>query len=198
MARRKKVEPANTEAVGVTTVEEAAATEAAPAVSLESAPAASVEEFAAAAEPVPAAQEETEKPVRRRGGRRPKNTSAEATEKPARKRGGQKPKEELAETPARRRGGRKAKPAEEKSAEKAEKKLLLPRRSKVDIPDSLGVYVQYQGGEVDMSAIVEAVKADFVAASKHKRITSLKLYVKPEENAVYYVANDTVHGKVVF
>ena len=49
-----------------------------------------------------------------------------------------------------------------------------------------------------MSAIVEAVKADFVAASKHKRITSLKLYVKPEENAVYYVANDTVHGKVVF
>ena len=195
MARRKKVEPANTEAVGVTTVEEAAATEAAPAVSLESAPAASVEEFAAAAEPVPAAQEEPEKPVRRRGGRRPKNTSAEATEKPARKRGGQKPKEEPAETPARRRGGRKAKPAEEKSAEK---KLLLPRRSKVDIPDSLGVYVQYQGGEVDMSAIVEAVKADFVAASKHKRITSLKLYVKPEENAVYYVANDTVHGKVVF
>lgn len=198
MARRKKVEPANTEAVGVATVEEAAATEAAPAVSLESAPTASVEESAAAAEPVPAAQEETEKPVRRRGGRRPKNTSAEATEKPARKRGGQKPKEEPAETPARRRGGRKAKPAEEKSAEKAEKKLLLPRRSKVDIPDSLGVYIQYQGGEVDMSAIVEAVKADFVAASKHKRITSLKLYVKPEENAVYYVANDTVHGKVVF
>lgn len=198
MARRKKIEPANTEAVGVATVEEATATEAAPAVSPESAPAASAEESAAASEPVPAAQEETEKPARRRGGRRPKNASAEETEKPARKRGGQKPKEEPAETPARRRGGRKAKPAEEKSAEKAEKKLLLPRRSKVDIPDSLGVYVQYQGGEVDMSAIVEAVKADFVAASKHKRITSLKLYVKPEENAVYYVANDTVHGKVVF
>lgn len=66
------------------------------------------------------------------------------------------------------------------------------------IPDSMGIFIQYQGEEIDMTAIVEAVKADFVANSKHRRITTLKLYAKPEERAVYYVANDSYSGKITF
>ena len=194
MARRKKVEPVNAEAVDIATVAEAAATEAAPAVSLEPVPAASAEESVAVSEAVPAAQEETEKPARRRSGRRPKHALAEAAEKPVRKKGGRKPEDESAEPV--KRGRRKA--AEEKPAEGSEKESLLPRRSKMAIPDSMGIFIQYQGKEVDMTAIVEAVKADFVANSKHKRITSLKLYAKPEERAVYYVANDSYNGKITF
>lgn len=194
MARRKKVEPANIEAVDVATVGEATAAESAPAVSPEPAPVVSAEETAAVSEAVPAAQEETEKPARRRGGRRPKNTPAGAAEKPVRKRGGRKPKDESAEPV--KRGRRKA--SEEKPAENPEKKSLLPRRSKMAIPDTMGIFIQYQGEEIDMTAIVEAVKADFVANSKHKRITSLKLYAKPEERAVYYVANDSYNGKITF
>lgn len=186
MARKRKVEPANTEIASAATAVEPGAAEATPVVSPEPTPVAATEGAIAAPE--------AEKPAKRRGGRRSKNASAEATEKPARKRSGRKPKDESAEPV--KRGRRKA--AEEKPAESSEKKSLLPRRSKMAIPDSMGIFIQYQGEEVDMTAIVEAVKADFVANSKHKRITSLKLYAKPEERAVYYVANDSYNGKISF
>jgi len=74
---------------------------------------------------------------------------------------------------------------------------LLNKGGKVDVPSALGLFVQYQGGEVDMAAIVEAVKEDFKAANGHTKLTSLKLYVKPEEHTAYYVANDSTQGKII-
>ena len=47
-----------------------------------------------------------------------------------------------------------------------------------------------------MEALVEAAKAQFKAAHKRTPITSLKLYLKPEENAAYYVINEKDTGKV--
>lgn len=68
----------------------------------------------------------------------------------------------------------------------------------MDIPSELGLFVQYQGGEVNMAAIVEAVKEDFKTHNKRARIFSLNLYLKPEEHAAYYVINDSINGKVTF
>lgn len=194
MAKRKNVKPANVETVDVATVVEPTVSEVAPAAGPEPAPVDSAEESTAVSGAVPATQEETENPTRRHGGRQPKNTSVEAAEKPARKRGSRKTKEESAGLV--KRGRQKA--ADEQPAKEAEKQPLLPRRSKMAIPDTMGIFIQYQGEEVDMTAIVEAVKADFVANSKHKRITTLKLYAKPEERTVYYVANDSYNGKITF
>lgn len=57
------------------------------------------------------------------------------------------------------------------------------------------MFVQFQGVEVDVAAITESVKADFKAANKRGKINSLKLYLKTEELAAYYVINDFFTGK---
>ena len=45
--------------------------------------------------------------------------------------------------------------------------------------------VQYQGTDIDLSALAEAAKADFRQTKKRTLVTDLKLYVKPEEHTVY-------------
>lgn len=60
----------------------------------------------------------------------------------------------------------------------------------------LEIFVQYQGGETSMDALVEAVKGTFRSEKKRTRITSLKLYVKPGKRTAYYVINETFEGKI--
>ena len=60
------------------------------------------------------------------------------------------------------------------------------------------IVVQYQGGEIDMAALVEAAKVDFHKEKKRTLVTSLKLYVKPEERMAYYVINGSYEGKVPY
>lgn len=165
-------------AAAVKPVEEPAAPAVAPVVK-EAAPV--VEKPAPAAKtpepapekPAPAAapEEPKKKPVRRIG--KPKAAAAEKTPKPKAQKE-EKPKAQAEEKP----------------------KKTLVRRTKVDIPEALGLYVQYQGGEVDMAAIAETAKAEFKAAHKRGSIASLKIYLKPEEHTAYYVINDDFHGQV--
>lgn len=106
---------------------------------------------------------------------------------------------------------RKVRKAKADAAEKAPKSVRKPKaekeekpaasllhKTKVDIPAALGLYVQYQGVEADMSVIAEAAKAEFKAANKRGRIASLKIYLKPEEHTAYYVINDDFQGQVAF
>lgn len=55
---------------------------------------------------------------------------------------------------------------------------------------------QYQGIEDGVNDLVEAARADYRTAHKRKRISSIKIYVKPEEYTAYYVVNDSYFGKV--
>lgn len=183
MRKMKKGTRANTEPVTPTAAaEEAAATVAAPAEEPVVFP---VAEDAAPAPEVPVAEPE-KKPTRR--GRKPKPEAAAAEKAPKR---GRKPKTEAAE--------KAPKSIRKPKVEEEEKSAVSPlRRSKVDIPAALGLYVQYQGGEVDMAAIAETAKAEFKAANKRGRIASLKIYLKPEEHAAYYVINDDFQGQVAF
>ena len=75
----------------------------------------------------------------------------------------------------------KARAAEKEKADKMKPELI----------------VQYQGSDVDMSALVEAAKADFHQTKKRTLITSMKLYFKPEEKAAYYVINESFEGKIL-
>ena len=54
------------------------------------------------------------------------------------------------------------------------------------------VYLQYLGKELNSADIVEAAKK----ASGEKNITSITVYLKPEENKAYYVVNGDVTGSV--
>ena len=90
--------------------------------------------------------------------------------------------------------GRKAMSPEEKEAA-AKARALEKEKARNMRPE---IFVQYQGGEVGMDALTEAVKASFHGEKKRTLITSLKMYVKPEEHTVYYVVNETIEGKLPF
>lgn len=79
----------------------------------------------------------------------------------------------------------KAAAAKLRAAEKEKAKNLKPE-----------IILQYQGNETDVAALVEAAKADFHSAKKRTLVTALKLYIKPEEGAAYYVINEDSNGKI--
>ena len=86
--------------------------------------------------------------------------------------------------------------AVEKAVSKAEevksevKKTAEKRTRKTAVKES--VYLQYLGKEFNSADIVEAAKK----ASGEKKITSITVYLKPEENKAYYVVNGDVTGSV--
>ena len=60
------------------------------------------------------------------------------------------------------------------------------------------VYVQYQDEEEKVEDLVAAAKASFAAEHARTKVTDLKLYIKPEERAAYYVVNEKFAGRVNF
>lgn len=166
---------------GQAPTEQAAGIAAAEAVSMETAPAA-VEEEQPVEAPAPESTATEKKPAKRRQSRRKPKEEAPAAKEPVK----------------RKLGSRKVKKDTESVEEPPVEKLRPGRRAKTDIPSELGLFVQYQDGEVNMAAIVEAVKEDFKAHNKRARISSLNLYLKPEEHTAYYVINDSINGKVTF
>lgn len=87
------------------------------------------------------------------------------------------------------------KPATKKSATKktAEKKPAEKKTSTRKTAPKTNLFIQYQGAEVSYADLVEKAKADAgVEAPKN-----INLYVKPEDNMVYYVIDEKVGGFVL-
>ncbi len=95
--------------------------------------------------------------------------------------------EKKTEAPAKaakpaKKPGRKA----AKEAKAAKKAVAEPK-----------VYVQFGADESSVEVIVEKIKADFVAQGhRASTIKDLKVYLKPEDGAAYYVINEKVAGRV--
>lgn len=85
-------------------------------------------------------------------------------------------------TEAEKKAAAKARAAERKKADNLKPELIL----------------QYQGSEIDMSALIESARTDFHSKRKRTLITAIKLYVKPEEHMAYYVINENHEGKIPF
>lgn len=96
------------------------------------------------------------------------------------------------EVPAKPKTVRKAATPEAKEAA-AKARALEKEKAKNMQPK---IFVQYQGGEISMDLLVEAVKKSFHEEKKRTPITDLKMYVKPEDGAVYYVVNEKFEGKL--
>ena len=61
------------------------------------------------------------------------------------------------------------------------------------------IFVEYQGKQVEDKAMIAAVKKAWTEArNKVGDIKTVELYIKPEEDSVYYVINGTENGKVEF
>lgn len=83
--------------------------------------------------------------------------------------------------------------AEAKKAETPAKKAPCKKAAAKKTAAKTAVYVQYAGSEKSVDEIVEAAKA--AATAEVKDIT---VYVKPEDNAAYYVINGGEEmGKII-
>ena len=107
--------------------------------------------------------------------------------------------------------GRKAMPAEAEAPERkkpgpkplteAQKKERAKQRAEeIKKADNLvpALILQYQGGDVDLQALVEQAKAMFKEQHKRKRITDMKMYFKPEEHVAYFVINESFEEKIAY
>ena len=56
--------------------------------------------------------------------------------------------------------------------------------------------LQYQGEDYKVDDFVAKAEAAFKAENKRKAVNEIKVYIKPEDNAAYYVVNDDFAGKV--
>ena len=99
-------------------------------------------------------------------------------------------KEEVKVAPAKKAV---AKPAEKKPV--AKKVAANPAEKKVE-EKKAELYVQFSGFEFSYDELLEKVKADYIAQTGKKAISSTKLYLKPEELKVYYVINDKFMGDI--
>ena len=63
-------------------------------------------------------------------------------------------------------------------------------------PVTEDVFVQYGVMEWKTADLTEKAKAAYTAEGNTAAITSVKLYIKPEERKAYYVINDTATGSI--
>ncbi len=97
-------------------------------------------------------------------------------------------------------------PAKEKAAEKTVKAEKTEKEVKTTAAKAPAkkttvketVYLQYLGKEIDKDDLMKQVKEIWTKEQKRKvsDLKSVSLYLKPEENAAYYVINDEVSGKI--
>lgn len=92
----------------------------------------------------------------------------------------------------------KAVKATRKTAAKASEKVKKTAAKAVGAEVAPVVYVQYQGEEEKIEDLVAAAKAAFAAEHARTKVSDLKLYIKPEERAAYYVVNEKFAGRVDF
>ena len=99
----------------------------------------------------------------------------------------------------RKKPGRKPKTeqvkAEQVKTEQVKTEAVQPRQEQAE-KETTTVFVQYAGLESEVGSLTKAALADFKASHKNADVTSLNLYIKPEDRAAYYVINGEFTGKV--
>ena len=61
------------------------------------------------------------------------------------------------------------------------------------------VTIQYSGRERTINHILDAVRRDVLAKGHtDEEIENVEVYIKPEEQKVYYVVNEKIEGSVAF
>lgn len=87
-----------------------------------------------------------------------------------------------------------AKPAAEKTeTKKVEAKPAAKKTTKkAAAKKENNVFVQFAGMEFDTAAIEKAVKEDYKAKNGKKTMTSVSIYIKPEDMKAYYVIDGII------
>lgn len=90
-----------------------------------------------------------------------------------------------------------------KETKKAATKKAAPKKETADKKTTTkkdvaaDIYVEFACNQVSEKDVTERIKAAYVEGGhRASSIKSLRIYIKPEENAAYYVINDDNVGKV--
>ena len=104
--------------------------------------------------------------------------------------------EKEAEQPKPRRGRpKKSETAAKETAAKAKTPVKKPAgRSKKSTEAKKEFIIQFEGKSVNQASIIKRVEADLKAQNVIAK--DIKLYVKPEDNKCYYVADEKITGDV--
>ncbi len=98
-----------------------------------------------------------------------------------------------AATPVVEKAKKAAAPTVKKAAQAG--KAVKDAAKKVT-PKKTEYFVQYLGKEIDMEALAAQAKSIFRAENKRAAVTSCRIYLKPEDNAAYYVVNENFCGRI--
>ena len=154
------------------------------------------------------AQNAAKEPVaeKKKAGRKPKTASEKSTVKKATPVKTAEVKDEKPVVTEKKKPGRKPKTASEKPAEtkkpaakttaakKTTAKKTTAKKATAKVAAKNTVYIQFNGRQVDYDEVLKKVAAD---CKKQKASSKdVTLYIKPEDNACYYVANNGIAGKV--
>ena len=91
----------------------------------------------------------------------------------------------------------KKSPAKTTVKKETVKKETVKKERAAKKESKVNAVVEHYGRQIEESAIVANVKKAWTASGKKiKDIKSIELYIKPEENAVYYVVNGTETGAI--
>ena len=100
--------------------------------------------------------------------------------------------------PVKKAEPKKAEPKKEEP-KKAEAKKAPVKKAAVKKEIKVTAVVEYFGKQVEEKDIVANVKKAWTKSGrKIGDIKTMELYIKPEEDSVYYVINDTETGAVAF
>ena len=154
------------------------------------------------------AQNAAKEPVaeKKKAGRKPKTASEKSTVKKATPVKTAEVKDEKPVVTEKKKAGRKPKTVSEKPAEakkpaakttaakKTTAKKTTAKKATAKVAAKNTVYIQFNGRQVDYDEVLKKVAAD---CKKQKASSKdVTLYIKPEDNACYYVANNGIAGKV--
>lgn len=90
------------------------------------------------------------------------------------------------------------KEAAEKASVEVKETVKKVRKAAIKKEVKTRILIQHQGKEIDTKDLIAAVKKEWTKGkNKVSDIKSIDLYVKPEDEAAYYVINGDVTGKVV-
>lgn len=79
-----------------------------------------------------------------------------------------------------------------------EKKGVAVNASLNEVDAVSKVFFQYAGQEIVANDVLQKVKMEYLANGKAESdIQSIQLYIKPEENAAYYIINGEADGRCV-
>lgn len=97
------------------------------------------------------------------------------------------------ENPTVKKAAKAAGTTAKKAASTAKKAASSAKKA----TEKVTAYVEFNGRQISTAEIADKVREAYKAENKRGAIKSIEIYVKPEENAAYYVVNGKAEGKKV-